>query len=266
MPEPHPPDLSDQTGRTPPTENPSIQTLTKLVTELPVIGAPTIRDDEFWSCRKLRPDAEGSSYHNIPVLGFVIRFDGELAILAIPSLEYVNEVVRLHNTGGFTFVQGGGFEETDAFLGKISQKQFPRSDDRAINYTGIPDTYREFRSYYYGWEGQSKYLDPDFTGQVVQNLYEHDLVDHTGIAALPEEEADKVASLAAHLLALPQSPHKKRAASSLDRALDILSDYALAPQSDEVDSWEPAYREFIWMRLQSSLRNIHEHVEAGGGR
>jgi len=236
-----------------------INTSTKPIDQMPGINPKSVEGEEFWNRSKVRPESKGPNFNNMPILGFGIKYEGDKATLSVPSSDYLNKVVEKYNLGGFTFEEVIGFEKADDFLSKISHKVFPLSTDKTVKYFGIENSRKIF---IYG-------RDDEYSQESNISLYEHDRVDHLGIAALPDNEADKVANIAKTVLGLEHPSDRAIASGVLDRVLDMVSDYAIAPQpSDEATPENEERRNqktFLWERvkLQEQILNIHIAVSLG---
>jgi hypothetical protein len=228
------------------------------VNELPEISDRSLPNQEFWTRRKLRPEAKGGNFNNLPIFGFGIKYEGDLAVLTVPSTEHINSVAHKHNPGGFAFVESKvkGLLATDSLLGLLSSKVFPLSTDRNRFVNGVQDEYREFRRKTQG--------EPYTFFEHVQNMdiYEHDRVDHLGLAVLPPSEADKIATGARRLLEVEDPEVRRSAAVELDRYLDLISEYATINADDDSMG---EYRDWLWLGIQGRLYGIELHLKTEQG-
>jgi hypothetical protein len=214
---------------------------------LPEIGPQSVERQEFWNRRKLRPEGEGPNFNNMPILKFGIQFDGEMAVLSVPTAEYLNNVVTQHNSGGFSFVRTPekDLSRGGDFLARIAAKQFGLSSDHKVAYWGIPDNFLAFKS--------PNKKDPTYAEIDNTSLYEHDLVDHAGLAALPASEADKIANFARTVLESGiHGTYQANLVAYLDRVLDLISDYAILP-SENITEEAAQLKDFVWLAIKSYI-------------
>jgi hypothetical protein len=234
------------------------------ISELPPVRPFTEKEgDEFWAQRKLRSEWEGGNYHNMPILGLGITYDGERAILNVPSKGHLNSVVKRYNPGGFKFVGAEGFEEEGSILTLLENGEFPLSENHTINTSGIPDTYLELK-YGEDSEWQAAMEERQKTGNPNQmvSISEHDMVDHIGIAAIPSSEVQKLANLA-HMIKIGGGLPWDYVAG-LDRVLDQLSYYAILPNAPH-STEQAQLKDKLWDSIQIQLNGIARNVVMHNG-
>lgn len=196
------------------------------IAELPSVDADVVTGQEFWSCRNLRPDATdnpGPNFNNIPALGLTMRFVDEVAVLTVPSMDYVNSVIEDHNPGGFRFEAAEGIVPSEEFLGMVADKTFPWSTDacssiRRSGFVPLPECITN----------PEAMLNLDLE----TNSLEHTLAHHLGIAALLPSAANRTARFAARYK--KKSPDQQyQATDVVDTTLDYLSAYCTLPFESE---------------------------------
>ena len=248
------------------------------IAELPAVKPNTESEsEEFWVRRGLRPETEGGKYHNIPVLGLGVRYEGDKAILSVPTSRYLNGVVDKYNPGGFRFVDvEDGVIDGLGYLESIQKGEFPLSTSHEIDVGGTPDTYQVVK---YGKDEAFDDVATDPKGyNPMLSGHEHDIVDHIGIAALPTSEAQKIAKVAglkledyhsrinpANQPKIPEipgladkyfSPEAQRpfldtSVGFIDQTLDDLSYYATMPAVSKNEE-EAEIKDEIWQRIVNS--------------
>lgn len=219
-----------------------VDILTKPLEDLPPIGDYSEPGEPFWCRRQLRPEGEGSNFHNFPILQFGIRYDHEqgMAVLTVPKVEYINFIVEKYNPGGFTFepVHEAGADTAAKFFERLSRGAYPSSEDREIDNSALADKYKAFlvKSERAVWP----------TGPTM-SPYEHDLVDHAGIIALPADEVNKIMKTAEKLLDIDPMD-QPYACGCMDRLMDLLSAYAIASDIYSVEH-KDSYKDALWKHI-----------------
>ncbi len=226
-----------------------IYTIEKSRQTLPPISTVTSRQgEEFWGRRQLRPEGEGGNFNNLPYIGLGIHYVGDQAILSIPSAGYLNHAQEQYNPHGFRFVRTAskGAEATDDFLGLLAKRQFPLSSHRGIDIIGPADNYL---MYCQGRDEEWRHCYRTLQGTI--SPYEHDLVDHAGIAAMPPEAVDTIAAIAQ---ALRDYLTGGDPVAKLDRALDYFSYYAILPSIASSPKMAE-FKDHIWQCINLALSN-----------
>jgi hypothetical protein len=217
------------------------------VDELPSLSAEVTPGEEFWSRRNMRPDSDGSSFRNAPVLGVGITYEGSEATLLVPTVEEYNATVDRHNPGGFHLVPVRGQIDGKRFLQHIAKKEFPWSQTRTA--IKVADYYSTARDRFEGRE--IDIYNPHF---LQTNTYEHDLADHGGIGLLDTWEAGKLAFFADIAQQLDESDQAVMV-DLLDSLLGLFSDYALLP-AEGLTEFQVSYKNFQQSRMKLLYRDI----------
>jgi hypothetical protein len=263
------------------------------IADLPPISNRTWNEaDAYWGRRVLRPEGEGEHFRNLPVLGFGIRYEGDQAILTVPTTEGLNWVVQYHNPGGFTVVESG-FEASDAYLGLLARRCFTKSTSTHLSVSGVADKYRVFRYREARLLGVGEgeldlpdpiidsyiYLEDDvFNDEREENMKahiargasretalkyrdlnistgEHDMVDHGALVALDPSGVDAFARYAEGALRLPYDV-RQEITGTADRTLDIISAYLIAPHS--TDAQGRTYKDFLWEGISAGVAALND--------
>jgi hypothetical protein len=219
--------------------------------ELPETGDKTARvGEEFWCRRQLRPDGEGSNFHNLPLLRFGIDYEGDTARLSVPSMGFINGLVEKYNPGGFTFEEASGTDSIDTYFDRISRKKYPMSNTRDFDNGGVADKYRAFIAD----SEPNVWPDRNILGI---SPYEHDMVDHLGIFALPTSEADKIVYYCNLIIQCTEVKEFDKATmvNNLDRMMDLISAYAIADDIYDIER-KDSYKDFLWRTFKSYQSNF----------
>jgi|CXWL01.1.fsa_nt_gi hypothetical protein len=234
----------DQVSSSELAERIGFETQLRPIEALPEVATDVIPGQEFWSRRVLRPNEPGPNFHNLPALKLGVSYEDDQAILTVPTLEHINQFVDKHNPGGFRFMNtGSGLVADTEFLHAIAEGTFLVSSDKTsavtINdwgdkYHSLSDRPRTFQS----------------------NYYEHDHVEHLGLAAIDATEAHKLVELAASLSNLSQSEHYiSSEVRQLDTLLGYLSDYALLPV-EPITELDTMLKEKLKRSIRHSVKDL----------